>query len=132
MYKGKVSDITEKPMKISQFFKVPDIIDVRCVEELNKYSFIYFGTQGGYIKKSNVNDYNFTGRNGTKCLKLRADDKVVNVLLSNDEGKLCYWTDLNNPPIKITKPIKPTGIATMGTQVEKERKILTIGEEIVV
>ena len=132
MYKGKVSDITEKPMKLSQFFKVPDIIDVRCVEELNKYSFIYFGTQGGYIKKSNVKDYNFTGRNGTKCLKLRTDDKVVNVFLSNDEGKLCYWTDLNNPSIKITKPIKPTGIATMGTQVEKERKILTIGEEIVV
>lgn len=132
MYKGKVNDITEKPLKLSQFFKVPNIIDVRCVEELNKYSFIYFGTQSGYIKKSNVKDYNFGGRNGTKCLKLRADDKVVNVLLSNDEGNLCYWVDLNKPFIKVTKSIKPTGIATMGTQVEKERKILTIGEEITV
>lgn len=131
MYKGKVSDITEKPMKLSQFFKVSNILDVRCVEEFNKYSFIYFGTEGGYIKKSNISDYNFSGRNGTKCLKLRPDDKVVSIFLSNDEGTLCYWISADKA-IKVAKPIKPTGIATLGTQVEKERKILTIGEEITV
>ena len=132
IYKGKVSDIpADKGIKVSQFFKAPNIIDIRCVEEFTKYSYFYFGTSGGYIKKSNTTDYNWSGRNGSKFMKLRPDDEVVEVLLSNDAGKLVYWVDANLP-IKVSKPIKPTGIATLGTQVEKERKILHVGEEIVV
>lgn len=131
LYKVKVKDIpTEKSIKVSQLFKTSNIIEIRCVEEINKNSYFYFATKGGYVKKSNTSDYNYSGRSGTKYMKLRPDDSVVKVWLSNDEGKLVYWVEGNGNAIPL-KPIKITGITTLGTQVEKERKILTMGEEIV-
>lgn len=129
MYKAKVNEIPlEKGIKATQLFKVRNIIDVMCVEEIEKASYFYFATKGGYIKKSNTSDYNYSGRNGTKYIKLRPDDEVVELMLSNDEGKLVYYLEYNKP-IVVKKEIKPTGIAAFGTQIEKEKRILHIGEK---
>lgn len=132
MYKVKVKEIPEgKGIKFASLFKVSNIIKVYSLGEINQKPFLYFSTKLGYIKKSNVSDYNYSGRSGTKTLKLRPDDAVTDVLLT-DETKGIWYKTLNghsSSARKIVKALKSTGISAYGTLMEKENKIMGLMEK---
>lgn len=132
MYKVKVKEIPEgKGIKFASLFKVSNIIKVYSLGEINQKPFLYFSTKLGYIKKSNVSDYNYSGRSGTKTLKLRPDDIVTDILLT-DETKGIWYKTLNghsSSARKIVKALKSTGISAYGTLMEKENKIMGLMEK---
>lgn len=86
--------------------------------KLNK--FWMFATSDGMIKKSNIEEYNYYGRNGTKMLKLRENSAVIacGVFTSNCET---FTIPRGNSHTDVSVGIvNPTGKAAMGSKVFKE------------
>ena len=86
--------------------------------KLNK--FWMFATSDGMVKKSNIEEYNYYGRNGTKMLKLRENDAVIacGVFTSNCET---FTIPRGNSKVSVKIDIvNPTGKAAMGSKVFKE------------
>lgn len=86
--------------------------------KLNK--FWMFATSDGMIKKSNIEEYNYYGRNGIKMLKLRENSAVIacGVFTSNCET---FTIPRGNSHTDVSVGIvNPTGKAAMGSKVFKE------------
>ena len=84
MYHSRVGDIVEgKVYSVDTLFGA-DIVQVYDLEEIKKHQYIVFATEEGFLKKSTTNEYNYTGRNGNKMLKLHANDNIIAALLAND------------------------------------------------
>lgn len=86
--------------------------------KLNK--FWMFATSDGMVKKSNIEEYNYYGRNGTKMLKLRENSAVIacGVFTSNCET---FTIPRGNSHTDVSVGIvNPTGKAAMGSKVFKE------------
>ena len=122
MYHVPVSSVIEAgSIKIAALIKdsfpVVFFDDLERVK-LNKYWM--FATESGMVKKSNIEEYNYHGRNGGKMLKLRENDKVIKcgVFTSNCES---FAVPRGNSVITInTDIVKPTTKTAMGSKIFKE------------
>ena len=86
MYKIKLIDIEEgKIYNVPQLIETSDkVIAIYDLANININKWWLFITKQGLIKKTNVTEYNYIGKQGTKMLKLRAEDSVVAALLSSN------------------------------------------------
>lgn len=122
MYHVPVSSVIEAgSIKITALIKDSSPVvffdDLERVK-LNKYWM--FATESGMVKKSNIEEYNYHGRNGGKMLKLRENDKVIKcgVFTSNCES---FAVPRGNSVITInTDIVKPTTKTAMGSKIFKE------------
>lgn len=122
MYHVPVSSVIEAgSIKIAALIKdnspVVFFDDLERVK-LNKYWM--FATESGMVKKSNMEEYNYHGRNGGKMLKLRENDKVIKcgVFTSNCES---FAVPRGNSVITVnTDIVKPTTKTAMGSKIFKE------------
>lgn len=122
MYHVPVSSVIEAgSIKIAALIKDSSPVvffdDLERVK-LNKYWM--FATESGMVKKSNMEEYNYHGRNGGKMLKLRENDKVIKcgVFTSNCES---FAVPRGNSVITInTDIVKPTTKTAMGSKIFKE------------
>ena len=122
MYHVPVSSVIEAgSIKIAALIKDSSPVvffdDLERVK-LNKYWM--FATESGMVKKSNIEEYNYHGRNGGKMLKLRENDKVIKcgVFTSNCES---FAVPRGNSVITVnTDIVKPTTKTAMGSKIFKE------------
>lgn len=122
MYHVPVSNIIEAgSAKIGTLIKDnAPIVYYGDLEQTKVNKFWMFATSDGMIKKSNVEEYNYYGRNGTKMLKLREKDTVIacGVFTSNCET---FTIPRGNSHTDVSVGIvNPTGKAAMGSKVFKE------------
>lgn len=88
MYHTRAGDILEgKVYSVNTLFGA-DIIQVYALEEIKKHPYIIFITEDGFVKKSSVEEYNYSGRNGSKMLKTRANDIIIAALLVDESTPL--------------------------------------------
>ena len=122
MYHVPVSSVIEAgSAKIATLIKdtVP-IVYYGDLEQTKLNKFWMFATSDGMVKKSNIEEYNYYGRNGTKMLKLRENDAVIacGVFTSNCET---FTIPRGNSKVSVKIDIvNPTGKAAMGSKVFKE------------
>ena len=122
MYHVPISNIIEAgSAKIGTLIKDnAPIVYYGDLEQTKVNKFWMFATSDGMIKKSNVEEYNYYGRNGTKMLKLREKDAVIacGVFTSNCET---FTIPRGNSHTDVSVGIvNPTGKAAMGSKVFKE------------
>lgn len=122
MYHVPVSNVIEVgSAKIGTLIKDnAPIVYYGDLEQIKLNKFWMFATSDGMIKKSNVEEYNYYGRNGTKMLKLREKDTVIacGVFTSNCET---FTIPRGNSHTDVSVGIvNPTGKAAMGSKVFKE------------
>ena len=122
MYHIPVSSVIEAgSAKISTLIKdAAPIVYYGDLEQTKLCKFWMFATSDGMVKKSNIEEYNYYGRNGTKMLKLRENDAVIacGVFTSNCET---FTIPRGNSKVSVKIDIvNPTGKAAMGSKVFKE------------
>lgn len=86
MYRIKLIDIEEgKIYNVPQLIGTTDeVIAIYDLANININKWWLFVTKQGLIKKTNITEYNYIGKQGIKMLKLRAEDSVVAALLSSN------------------------------------------------
>ena len=122
MYHIPVSSVIEAgAAKISNLIKdTAPIVYYGDLEQTKLNKFWMFATADGMVKKSNIEEYNYYGRNGTKMLKLREKDVVIacGVFTSNCES---FTIPRGNSKINVKIDIvNSTSKAAMGSKVFKE------------
>ena len=122
MYHVPVSSVIEAgSAKIATLIKdTAPIVYYGDLEQTKLNKFWMFATSDGMVKKSNIEEYNYYGRNGTKMLKLRENDAVIacGVFTSNCET---FTIPRGNSKVSVKIDIvNPTGKAAMGSKVFKE------------
>ena len=122
MYHIPVSSVIEAgSAKISTLIKdAAPIVYYGDLEQTKLCKFWMFATSDGMVKKSNMGEYNFYGRNGTKMLKLRENSTVIacGVFTSNSET---FTIPRENGTTQVSVEIvNPTGKAAIGSKIFKE------------
>lgn len=122
MYHVPVSSVIEAgSAKIATLIKdTAPIVYYGDLEQTKLNKFWMFATSDGMVKKSNIEEYNYYGRNGIKMLKLRENDAVIacGVFTSNCET---FTIPRGNSKVSVKIDIvNPTGKAAMGSKVFKE------------
>ena len=117
MYKIKLIDIEEnKNYNISQLIETSDkVIAIYDLANININKWWLFITKQGLIKKSNITEYNYVGKQGIKMLKLRAEDEVVGAYISsNPKDTIGIITSDNLYNNYSHEDINPIGKAAQG------------------
>ena len=122
MYHVPVSSVIEAgSAKIATLIKdTAPIVYYGDLEQTKLNKFWMFATSDGMVKKSNIEEYNYYGRNGTKMLKLRENSTVIacGVFTSNCET---FAIPRGNGTTQVSVEIvNPTGKVAMGSKVFKE------------
>ena len=122
MYHVPVSSVIEAgSAKIATLIKDnAPIVYYGDLEQTKLNKFWMFATSDGMVKKSNIEEYNYYGRNGTKMLKLRENNIVIacDVFTSNCDT---FTIPRGNAKVSVKLDIvNPTGKAAMGSKVFKE------------
>lgn len=102
---------------------------IKALTSLNKKEvkpFIIFITKNGFIKKSNIEEYNIKRKTGTKALTLEDDDEIVNIVFAAEEKLGLLSTDGNFILVE-TNDIRPIGRVSKGVKGMK----LNAGESVV-
>lgn len=117
-YKIPVSNIIEAGnAKISTLIKDGSpIVYIGDLEEIKINKYWAFITKNGMVKKSNVEEYNYSGRQGSKMLKLKEGDTVVACgVFTSDNDSISY-----NGKGTILSAVSVTSKAAMGSRLFKE------------
>lgn len=118
-YKIPVSNIIEAGnAKISALIKDDaPIVYIGDLEEIKINKYWAFITKNGMVKKSNVEEYNYSGRQGSKMLKLKEGDTVVACgVFTSDNDSISY-----NGKGTILSAVSVTSKAAMGSRLFKEQ-----------
>ena len=117
-YKIPVSNIIEAGnAKISALIKDDaPIVYIGDLEEIKINKYWAFITKNGMVKKSNIEEYNYSGRQGSKMLKLKEGDTVVACgVFTSDNDSISY-----NGKGTVLSAISVTSKAAMGSKLFKE------------
>lgn len=117
-YKIPVSSIIEAGnAKISTLIKdSAPIVYIGDLEEIKINKYWAFITKNGMVKKSNIEEYNYSGRQGSKMLKLKEGDAVVACgVFTSDNDSISY-----NGKGTVLSAVSVTGKAAMGSKLFKE------------
>lgn len=117
LYKVPVSNILEAGhIKFSTLIKdTSPVVFVGDLAQIQISKYWLFSTKNGMIKKSTVEEYNYSGRQGNKMMKLREEDKVnaCNIFTSNEE----LFTFPGGSVL--VGDVKTTGKTAMGNKISK-------------
>ena len=117
-YKIPVSNIIEAGnAKISALIKDDaPIVYIGDLEEIKINKYWAFITKNGMVKKSNIEEYNYSGRQGSKMLKLKEGDTVVACgVFTSDNDSISY-----NGKGTVLSAVSVTSKAAMGSKLFKE------------
>lgn len=102
---------------------------IKALTSLNKKqikSYIIFITKNGFIKKSNIEEYNIKRKTGTKAITLEDDDEIINIVFTDKEKLGLLSTDGNFILVE-TDDIRPIGRVSKGIKGMK----LNDGESVI-
>ena len=116
-YHLKLGDfIVGEKQYLSNFFSINEyetFTSAVTINPKNNTKFIVFVTKNGYIKKSNLSDYNMKRNIGAQAIKLMPDDEIVSILIMENE-RLGIMSKQGQFIIVSTININPIGRVTKG------------------
>lgn len=122
LYKVPVANIIEVgSSRISTLIKDSSpIVFIGDLAQVKLNKFWLFATEQGMVKKSTIEEYNYSGRQGNKMMKLKEGDKIVNcgVFTSDNETMVVKRGD-KVATINVGI-VSTTGKAAMGNKIFKE------------
>ena len=124
MYSFPVSDLTlGADCSIYDSIKLQDdekVILLTDVTEMNNYKYLITISKNGFIKKTNISEYNCRIKKGTAAVKLEESDILIGVYLSNsDEDKILIANNIGNYNLYPLSEISVTGRVTKGVKAIK-------------
>lgn len=84
--------------------------------EKNSSKFIVFVTKNGLIKKSKISEYNIKRTKGVIAIKLKDNDKIIDVFLADDKNAIGIVTKIGSFVSFELSEINVTGRATSGVK----------------
>jgi len=90
-----------------------EIVAMTSMNKRDSKPFIIFLTKHGYLKKSNLSEYNVKRTTGVKSITLEEDDEIVNVLFT-DKDQIAMLTVQGNFVMVDSVPIRPIGRIARG------------------
>lgn len=122
MYKVPVANILEAgAAKYSSLIKDNSpVVYIDDLASIKLKKFWLFTTTSGMVKRSAIEEYNYTGRQGSKMLKLKEGDKLIGCGTFTAENEtLSFMRNGNKVSVRVdVVPI--TGKAAMGNKIFKE------------
>ena len=122
MYKVPVANILEAgAAKYSSLIKDSSpVVYIDDLASIKLKKFWLFTTASGMVKRSAIEEYNYTGRQGSKMLKLKEGDKLIGCGTFTAENEtLSFMRNGNKVSVRVdVVPI--TGKAAMGNKIFKE------------
>ena len=101
------------PLKVDE-----NICAMTVLSQSQDKPFILFFTKKGFIKKSNISEYNVTKKMGIKAITLEDGDEIVSVIFTNEE-KVGILTETGNFVMIETKDVNPIGRVSRGARAIK-------------
>lgn len=122
LYKVPVANIIEVgSSRISTLIKDSSpVVFIGDLAQVKLNKFWLFATEQGMVKKSTIEEYNYSGRQGNKMMKLKEGDKIINcgVFTSDNET---MTVKRGNKVVTINVGIvSTTGKTAMGNKIFKE------------
>lgn len=129
---GRMYNFSLTELEYNKDYSVYELIQLQDTEKVmllidttsfNSYHNLITVSKNGYIKKTNVNEYNVRAKKGTFAVKLEESDKLINVFLSsNDEDKIFIVSSSGNYNYYPLSEISATGRTTKGVKAIKLNK----------
>lgn len=95
-----------------------NICAITSASKKPSYPYILFFTKQGYVKKSELSEYNITRNVGLKALTLEPGDEIISVLFTEDDH-VGILTEMGNFLIIATNDIRPIGRVARGVKAAK-------------
>ena len=99
------------------------------VKEFNDNSFVFMATQSGTIKKTSLSAYSRPMKNGIKAIKLKDNDKVVNVEITDGNKDIMLFADSGKSIRFSEKDARPMGRVSQGVRgmkLDKGQKVISL------
>lgn len=106
MYKIPVLDVmnNNKGIVFSNVLKnASSIIFITDLEHIEKAKYWAFATKEGFVKKTNVDDYNYQGRQGSMMTKLKEGDSLITCDLINSDKDVFKLSSTKSIPVNSIK-----------------------------
>ena len=126
---GRMYNFSLTELDYNKDYSVYELINLQDTEKVlllidttsfNSYQYLVTVSRNGYIKKTNVQEYNSRARKGIVAVKLEDGDKLINVFLSQDNNdKVFLASNSGNYNYYGLSEISSTGRATKGVKAIK-------------
>lgn len=122
LYKIPVANIIEVgSSRISTLIKDSSpIVFIGDLAQVKLNKFWLFATEQGMVKKSTIEEYNYSGRQGNKMMKLKEGDKIVNCGVFTSDNETMTMKRGNKVATINVGIVSTTGKAAMGNKIFKE------------
>ncbi|SES07396.1 DNA gyrase subunit A [Lachnobacterium bovis] len=84
------------------------------IKEYKKDQYLFMATKKGIVKKTSVCDYENIRKNGLAAIKLRDDDELIEVKITNDDNEIMLFTKYGQCIKFKEADVRTTGRTTMG------------------
>ena len=99
------------------------------VKEFNDNSYVFMATESGTIKKTSLSAYSRPMKNGIKAIKLKDQDKVVNVEITDGNKDIMLFSDSGKSIRFSEKDARPMGRVSQGVRgmkIDKGQKVISL------
>lgn len=122
LYKVPVANIIEVgSSRISTLIKDSSpIVFIGDLAQVKLNKFWLFATEQGMVKKSTIEEYNYSGRQGNKMMKLKEGDKIVNCGVFTSDNETMTVKRGNKVATINVGIVSTTSKAAMGNKIFKE------------
>ena len=127
--KGKMYNFFINELDYNKDYSIYELIEPKDNEKVillidvtsfNSYNYIITVSKKGYIKKSNINEYNVRAKKGTAAVKLENEDSLVGVYLAMvDDDKMFIVTNNGYYNFYKIEELSSTGRVTKGVKAIK-------------
>ena len=127
--KGKMYNFSLADLDIGKDYSIYELIQLSDEEKIlmlidsssfNAYKYLITISKNGYIKKSNITEYNSRQKRGVVAVKLENNDSIINVFLSSsNEDRVFIVGNEGNYNFYPISEISSTGRATKGVKAIK-------------
>ncbi len=84
------------------------------IKEYLPNQYLFMATKKGIVKRTSISDYENIRKNGLAAIKLREDDELIEVKVTNDENEIMLFTKFGQCIKFQEKDVRITGRTTMG------------------
>ena len=99
------------------------------IKEFNESQYVFMATERGGVKKTKLSAYSRPIKTGIKAIKLKDDDRVVNVEITDGEKQIMLFADSGKSIRFHEKDARPMGRVSQGVRgmrLDKNQKVISL------
>ena len=99
------------------------------VKEFNESQYVFMSTERGGVKKTKLSAYSRPIKTGIKAIKLKDDDRVVNVEITDGKKQIMLFADSGKSIRFHEKDARPMGRVSQGVRgmrLDKDQKVISL------